>query len=405
MKDRMNKFRKRLEEKISLPDDTENDRQRKVVALGIALTGIFGTAVWSVILFEIGLSALGLLLLLAFSVLVLNVIFLLTTRQFRVFLTIELAVGLIVPFVVQFLLGGFALSGFVSLWALPSIMGAAIYINRQSAYRWLLAFIALTILSAAFEGIARTLAPEISNIVRTIIFAWNGIIIGSIIFLAVQTILRETEAARGRADTLLLNILPKEIATILKHDDSIIADHYDEVSILFADVVNFTPLSAKMAPVELVGLLNELFSQFDLLVERYGLEKIKTIGDCYMVAAGVPRPRADHAIALANLALDMRDCVGQNDYLGQRLSIRIGLNSGSVVAGVIGRKKFIYDLWGDAVNVASRMESHGIGGVVQITEAAYDRIGASFICEPQGVINIKGKGDMQTWHVVSRRAV
>lgn len=208
---------------------------------------------------------------------------------------------------------------------------------------------------------------------------------------------------QAKSDALLLNILPKEIADALKNEDRVIADRFESVSILFADIVNFTPLSARMTPTQSVALLNEVFSHLDALVEKYDLEKIKTIGDCYMVAAGVPRPRPDHAHALTCLALEIRDYVAQHEFQGQRLAFRIGLNSGPAVAGVIGRKKFSYDLWGDAVNTASRMESQGAGGVIQITEATYELIRDDFICEPQGVVNVKGKGEMQVWYVLGKR--
>jgi guanylate cyclase len=401
---RFEKFSSWLEARITLTEDTEDELQRKIVSVSVTVTGIIASIIWGAISFAIGLYWLGLLMLLAALILGLNTLYFLGARRFRVYLTIDLAVALVIPFIAQFLLGGFSLGGFVSLWAFPCVISAGIFLNRRTAYLWLLAYIALTIASAALESIAQQHAPPISGAVRTIIFTWNGIVIGSLLFLTVQSILRETEAARDRADKLLLNILPKEIAKILKGDQRVIADHYDEVSILFADVVNFTPLSSKMTPTELVGLLNELFSRFDILVDHYGLEKIKTIGDCYMVAAGVPRQRPDHAIVLTSLALDMRDYVNQHEFLGHQLSIRIGLNSGSAVAGVIGQRKFIYDLWGDAVNIASRMESHGSGGVVQITEAVYERIKDSFDCQPHGVINVKGKGDMKVWYVLERQS-
>jgi guanylate cyclase len=331
-------------------------------------------------------------------------IYFLFTRNYRVFLLVDASVALVNPFLAQFMLGGFAASGFVSLWAFECIIGAAIYLNRKSAYAWLTAYVVLTIFSAALEEQAREIGLIVPDIVRTIIFAWNGIVIGSLLFMAVQIILQETEDARARADDLLLNILPKEIAKTLKKDRHIIADHFDDVSILFADVVSFTPLSEKMTPTELIELLNELFSRFDAMVERLGLEKIKTIGDCYMVAAGAPRPRSDHAVALAALGLEMRDYVAQHEFLGRRLNIRIGIHSGPVIAGVIGHQKFHYDLWGDTVNTASRMESHGVGGVVQVTEAVYQRIRNGFICEHRGVISVKGKGNMDVWHVLGRQA-
>jgi PAS domain S-box-containing protein len=211
----------------------------------------------------------------------------------------------------------------------------------------------------------------------------------------------QAQLEREKADDLLLNILPYEIAARLKEDSSqLVAERFEQASILFADVVNFTELSATLAPEELVELLNDVFSNFDDLVEKHGLEKIKTIGDCYMAVAGVPRPILDHAHALTSLALDIQSCVATREFKGRRLSLRIGINSGPVVAGVIGNKKFAYDMWGDAVNVASRMESQGIGGVIQITQATYDIIHSDFICQPQGTINVKGKGEMNIWHVL-----
>lgn len=205
-----------------------------------------------------------------------------------------------------------------------------------------------------------------------------------------------------KSESLLLNILPKEIVAILKNENRVIADQFDNASILFADVVNFTPMSASMTPTELVELLNEVYSHFDGLVEKYDLEKIKTIGDCYMVAAGVPRRRPDHALVLTQLALDIHDYVGKHEFHGRQLKFRIGINSGSVVAGVIGRKKFAYDLWGDTVNTASRMESHGSGGFIQITEDTYNLIKNDFNCESHGKVNVKGKGEISVWYVTDK---
>jgi guanylate cyclase len=394
----------RLEARISLPEDEPEARRRKLVDLGSHLAGSLATGLWAVILVKLGLFALGWLLFFMLAVLLFALALFFITRDFRLFVAIQLTVALLNPFLAQFLLGGYGLSGFVSLWALISIMGAAIYLDRRSAARWLLAFVFLAVGSGVVEPLAIERAPDISTSIRTIIFTWNGIFIGSMLFLSVQTILRETEAARDRADRLLLNILPREIAAILKDDQHIIADHFQDVSVLFADVVDFTPLSTTLSPTQLVQLLNEVFSEFDALVEKHGLEKIKTIGDCYMVAAGVPRPRPDHAIALTRLALDMRDYVQQREFHGRRLTFRIGLNSGSAIAGVIGRKKFIYDLWGDAVNTASRMESHGVGGTIQITDATHSLIDDSFECENRGAITVKGKGEMNVWSVIGPKA-
>ena len=199
----------------------------------------------------------------------------------------------------------------------------------------------------------------------------------------------------------LYNILPISVAkTLQQYPERTIAHYFENVSILFADIVNFTPLSNGLTPVSLVSLLNELFSDFDGLVIKYGVEKVKTIGDCYMIAAGAPTLCTRHAHALARLALEMQQLVKDKQYQGHSLTLRIGINSGSVVAGVIGRNKFTYDLWGDAVNTASRMESHSTGGVIQVTTATYELIRDEFICQPQGQIMVKGKGEMTVWSLV-----
>ena len=209
---------------------------------------------------------------------------------------------------------------------------------------------------------------------------------------------------RERSEHLLLNILPAPIAERLKHGEDTIADSFSEVTILFADIVNFTPMSAGLPAAEVVGLLNEIFCEFDSLSERRGLEKIKTIGDAYMVGAGIPIPRDDHAEVVAETALDMLDVIACfNQRHGKTLSIRIGINSGPVVAGVIGTKKFIYDIWGDAVNTASRMESQGLKGGIQITEATYKHLKDDYEFDDRGMVVIKGKGEMHTYMLKGRK--
>lgn len=206
-----------------------------------------------------------------------------------------------------------------------------------------------------------------------------------------------------RAENLLLNILPAPIATRLKDNPQIIADEYPSVSVLFADIVNFTETSDAMSPPELVHTLNMAFSRFDALVERHGCEKIKTIGDAYMVVSGLPEPRPDHAEAMVALALDMIDAAEDiNASSAFPFTMRIGINSGPVVAGVIGDRKFAYDLWGDTVNVASRMESHGQPGIIQITESTRSQLGRAVTVEALGNLDVKGKGQMQTYRVKSR---
>jgi len=215
---------------------------------------------------------------------------------------------------------------------------------------------------------------------------------------------RELEEARQRSEQLLLNILPPPIAKRLEQGESMIADHFSNVTVLFADIVGFTPMSSNLAPRGVVELLDAVFTEFDKIAAYYELEKIKTIGDCYMVVSGIPEPRADHAERVAGAALDMMPALSA---LGSRLdiplSVRIGLHSGDVVAGVIGRQKFIYDLWGDTVNTASRMESQGVGDQIQCTEAVRTLLSHRYEFQPRGEVEVKGKGIMPTYFLMGAK--
>lgn len=214
----------------------------------------------------------------------------------------------------------------------------------------------------------------------------------------------ELRRQRHRSEQLLLNILPQPIAERLKKGQQKIADSFSETSVLFADITNFTDLSSHISPTELVELLNQIFSVFDHLVEEYGLEKIKTIGDAYMVVSGLPHPRKDHVEAIADMALEMQHAISEiRTYDNEPILLRIGINTGSVVAGVIGIRRFIYDLWGDTVNVASRMESHGEAGRIQVTHAVYERLKDNYEFDARGAISVKGKGDMLTYWLVGRK--
>ena len=207
-----------------------------------------------------------------------------------------------------------------------------------------------------------------------------------------------------KVEQLLLNVLPPPIVSRLKHQQSSIADSFPEATVLFADIVGFTKIADLISPTTLVDLLNDIFSSFDLLTQKYGLEKIKTIGDAYMVAGGIPTPKSDHAEAIALLALDMQQAIARfNTQRGKNFSIRIGIHTGPVVAGVIGIKKFIYDLWGDTVNTASRMESHGLPGSIQVSETTYQILRNQFLFEARGAIDVKGKGKMPTYFLKRRK--
>ncbi|NEP59721.1 MAG: PAS domain S-box protein [Symploca sp. SIO2G7] len=207
-----------------------------------------------------------------------------------------------------------------------------------------------------------------------------------------------------QTERLLLNILPKPIAERLKQEQGTIAENFAEVTVLFADIVGFTQLSAKISAPELVELLNAIFSKFDKLAEQHGLEKIKTIGDAYMVVGGLPKVQPNHAEAIAEMAMDMQAAVAElSQEIGQEFHIRIGINTGPVVAGVIGVSKFIYDLWGDAVNTASRMESHGAAGKIHLTDSTYKHLQEKYLFEDRGQITVKGKGEMNTYFLLGRK--
>lgn len=207
---------------------------------------------------------------------------------------------------------------------------------------------------------------------------------------------------RAESERLLLNILPDAIAQQLKLKPGVIAERFDSVSVLFSDIVGFTQLSEALAPEHMVAWLNDVYSVFDALTQQHRVEKIRTIGDGYMAASGVPYPREDHAVALTQLALDMRDHFsGLPPIDGHKVDFRIGISSGPVVGGVIGTHKFQYDIWGDTVNTAARMESHGEPGRVHVSAATHALIQRSFLCEPRGSIDVKGKGHMSTWFVQS----
>jgi class 3 adenylate cyclase len=212
-------------------------------------------------------------------------------------------------------------------------------------------------------------------------------------------------AEQERSERLLLNVLPAPIAARLKQGEAVIADGFSEVTVLFADLVDFTRRSQQGTPAQVVQVLDGLFSALDRLAERHGLEKIKTIGDAYMAVGGLPVPRADHAEAVAEMALAVREEVGRHrDPAGRPLAVRIGIDSGPVVAGVIGATRFSYDLWGDTVNVASRMESGGVVGGIQVTERTYRRLRERYRFQRRGPVQVKGKGELVTWLLLARDA-
>jgi guanylate cyclase len=392
------------------PDDNDELRLQKTLLTLGSFMFILAGALWSVLYFSFGEFIAGSIPLGYVIVSSLSLVIFHIMHRYRFFLFMQLLLILFLPFLLMIALGGFIKSSAVILWSLLAPLGAMLFGEPRQGLRWLAAYLSLAIISGYFE-FHPLVSSSLSPTTITFFFVLNiGVVSAIAIFLLAYfvgeknrlfTLLRGEQI---KSENLLLNILPRDIAAILKNESRTIADHYTEASILFADMVGFTPLSAKLAPVEVVELLNEAFSYFDSLLDKYNVEKIRTIGDSYMVASGVPRRRADHAQSLVYMALEMREFIATHAFRNdQRVSFRIGINSGPVIGGVIGTRKFVYDVWGDPVNVASRMESHGMGGMIQITQATYELIKDDFVCESRGTVNVKGKGEMEVFLVVSAK--
>jgi adenylate cyclase len=387
------------------PRDDEDLRARKALLVLISVLILPISIIWGAV--YIVFTPAGLVAFLYFVVLLGAIAVFSRTRDFHMLLRVGQVDILLAPTLSMIPTGGFTASGAVGLWGILAPLAALVFSDVKSAVRWYVAFVVVFLGCGIAGEIVGPLGDAIPDWFATTMLAMNIVVGGAIVFTLLAVFAKQRSEALGalrieqaKSENLLLNILPRSIADRLKAETQPIADHIGEASILFADVVDFTPWSERLAPGDVVGHLDRLFSHFDDLAERYGVEKIKTIGDCYMVAAGVPTPRPDHARALALMALDMLDDEGVAEL---RLELRIGINSGPVVAGVIGRKRFLYDLWGDAVNTASRMESHGAPGRIQITRSTYELLAEEFECEPRGTIAVKGKGEIEAWYLLGPR--
>jgi adenylate cyclase len=388
------------------PRDDEDLRARKALLVLISVLILPVAALWGALYLAFG-SPVGVMPLVYFGVLLGEIVVFSRTRDFPLMLLVGQVAILLAPTLSMIPLGGFLEAGGVGLWGILAPLGALVFSDVRSAVRWFVAWL-VVFLGAGFAGeIIGPVWTPLPVVFTSTMLALNIAVGGAMVFILLGVFAKQRSEAlaalreeQEKAENLLLNILPRSIADKLKDETQPIADHYGSASILFADVADFTPWSERLPPAEVVGYLDHLFSHFDELAERYGLEKIKTIGDCYMVAAGVPTPRSDHAQALALMAFDMVEAMREHEVFGHLgLELRVGINSGPVVAGVIGKKRFLYDLWGDAVNTASRMESHGTPGRIQITRATYDLLAGEFECEPRGTIDVKGKGEIEAWYL------
>jgi adenylate cyclase len=340
---------------------------------------------------------------------VISIIYLRITKNFVGFRTMQLLLILIFPFLFMLALGGFTPGSVAFIWSVMAPFGAILFYQTQHSNRWLYAYLGLLVLTGIVQPSLRS-STNLPAAFVTAMFVLNIGILSIITYNLLNNFVRGKnrlldllKIEQKKSEQLLLNVLPKEIASELKNGHKRIARHYPSASVMFADIVGFTRLSEEIDPAELVDVLNQIFSDFDTMVEGYALEKIRTIGDNYMVAAGVPVPRSDHAAAITNLAIDMCDYIDELPAInGHKINFRVGINSGPLIAGIIGRKKFHYDIWGDTVNTASRMESTGEPGRIQVTPATLALLGPNFAITRRGNLVVKGKGELETWFIDGR---
>ena len=409
----------RLVEVGALPSDSDELRARKAgLVLSSALMAVLACA-WVVTYAVLGLWVSALIPFVYQVATAVSIYTFARTRRYVWFRRSQLVLPLLLPFALQWSLGGFENSSAVCLWAITSPIGALVFVGAREAVPWFLAFVGLVVFSAAIDSALASGAPDIPQGVRIAFFALNVLGVATTVFAVLEYFVRARERAlsdlagqhqaleleQAKSERLLLNVLPAPIAKRLKEHEGVIADDLPAVTVLFADIVGFTPLSERLAASQVVSLLDDVFARWDALVADHGVEKIKTIGDAYMVAGGIPLPREDHAEAIAELALAMgpqlADCRAET---GLPLQVRIGIDSGPVVAGVIGRAKFSYDLWGDTVNTASRMESHALPGTIQVTARTYARLVDRFELRPRGTVAVKGKGLMNSYLLIGPHA-
>jgi guanylate cyclase len=299
----------------------------------------------------------------------------------------------------------------VALWAVTAPFGALLFVGARQAVPWFAAFVGLVAVSGAMDPALSARAPDIPSPIVVTLFALNILGVATTAFALLQYFVRARERAlaaleleQAKSERLLLNVLPEPVAARLKEQVGVIADACPDVTVLFADLVGFTPLCQRLSASDVVALLDRVFARWDKLAADHGVEKIKTIGDAYMVVGGVPLPREDHAEAIAEMALAMGPELARlGDETGHALQVRIGIDTGPVVAGVIGRAKFIYDLWGDTVNTASRMESYAPPGTIQVTEQTFERLQGLYEFRPRGTIDVKGKGLLRPYRLLGRR--
>jgi class 3 adenylate cyclase len=401
-------------------DSAEIRLNKSLLMLATGLTSLTAV-IWAAIYWWLGASVDTSVPMLFQLLLVGNMLIFIASRNFDFFRLSQLALFLFLPFVAQWAMGNFVTASGIVLWGLLAPIGALLCIGITESLGWFLAWAILTMLTGAADYYLADFAvvgrQKVPMRISLVFFALNMIAVASIIYMLLRHAMlerrkvqqklesahRQLQSEQARSERLLLNVLPGPVAERLKNSEQTIADGFTDASVMFADIVNFTQVAANMTPSQVFAMLNRIFSAFDELAETYRLEKIKTIGDAYMVAGGINQSQGDFTAATAELALAMRDVLRRDFVVNSaHLEIRIGIGTGPVVAGVVGKKKFIYDLWGDTVNIASRITSEAAPSMIQCDAATYERLRDRYdFMEPQA-LNLKGKGIMTVYRLIGR---
>ena len=417
-----------LGQRVITREDTERDRLNKTLAIFASGLMGFGAMLWLAIYWAMGIKFSATVPLTYLALSAGSLALYLWKRNFEFFRFVQVSLFLFVPFIMQWSIGSYVSSSGVMLWALLAPVGVMIFQGPRESMPWFFAYLVMTGISGFFDYyLGEGMQQGVTMQSISVFFALNFAAMSTIVYLLISYFVRQRDrlqetlnaqhrllqAEQDKSERLLLNILPGPIAIRLKEQQATIADGFADCTVMFADIINFTRLSEEMPPKFMVTLLNEVFSHFDVLAEKHGMEKIKTIGDAYMVAGGLDihhrdegaaSPEGDYAKAMCELALDMREYMAALSGVKRaRLQIHVGIGTGPVIAGVIGTKKFIYDLWGDTVNIASRVTSEAGAGTILVDSTTYRRVRDEFDFEGPQVINVKGKGEVTVYRLIAHR--
>jgi adenylate cyclase len=396
-------FQDFLEKMLNPNQDALGKAILSILVLGESIVSIFWIFAISGLGEEYAMMAVTPYVYLIFSYVSLLIFY--RTKRYQYFIFTQLIMLLVMPFFLQWSIGGYQTAGGVAIWAILSPIGALMILGTRQSTPWFFLFVLLVAFSWGFNDLFTGNTVPIPIHFKETFFLMNIMGTACVLYAAMryfqsqkERTLQALEIEKARSEKLLLNILPESIATRLKNKDMRIADHHPSVTILFADIVGFTELGNLMTPFDLVNLLSGVFSMFDYLAESHHLEKVKTLGDGYMVVGGAPLPMAHHASEVVALACQMQNALSTfNQQTGHDLHMRIGLSSGSVVAGVIGTSKFAYDIWGDTVNMASRMEQTCQPDEIQVSFSTYQLLKDEYEFELREAVQIKGKGSVNTY--------